>query len=164
MAVIHINRKTIVLSLVCLLGLFSQAQAATLISFTKDGKYGFKDTNGNVVIAPIYEKVTNFVNELAFVMVDGKWAVIDSDNNFITQPIFDEIHPFVEEAARVKVDDYWGFIDTDGAFIFEPIFDKAADFNSEGVAKVTVFSQEILVSIKGTILWSKNSVELETNE
>lgn len=56
-----------------------------------NGKWGFVDKEGNVVIENKYEMVTDF-NEYGFagVKLDGKWGVIEqSTHNIIQEPIYE---------------------------------------------------------------------------
>ena len=55
----------------------------------KDGKWGFIDKQGNIVIDYIYDKVTQ-INEYGFggIKQDGKWGVIDKEGNIIIEPTY----------------------------------------------------------------------------
>jgi len=37
------------------------------------GKYGFIDTNGNEIVAPVYDYASDFREGIAVVCKDGKW-------------------------------------------------------------------------------------------
>lgn len=53
------------------------------IAFEKDGKWGFVDTSGKVVIEPLYDEAKSFSNGLAAVCKDGKWGFINSSNEVV---------------------------------------------------------------------------------
>lgn len=55
----------------------------------KDGKYGFVDKKGNVVVDYIYDDATE-QNEYGFVAVkkDGKWGAIDKDGKVVVELIY----------------------------------------------------------------------------
>ncbi len=61
----------------------------TLFVSKKDGKYGFVDKDGKVIVEYIYDDVTK-QNEFGFAGIkkDGKWGSIDSDGNIIQSPIY----------------------------------------------------------------------------
>jgi translation initiation factor 6 (eIF-6) len=45
-----------------------------------NGKYGFIDTKGNLVIPPVYDDAWHFSEGLARVEINGKWGYIDKRN------------------------------------------------------------------------------------
>lgn len=55
-----------------------------------DGKWGFVDKNGNVVVECKYDIVTE-LNEYGFagILQDGKWGVIDSTGKVIVVPTYE---------------------------------------------------------------------------
>lgn len=62
----------------------------TLFSVEENGKWGFKNKNGDIIIDCIYDEVTEF-NEYGFAGInkDGKWGVIDTDKNIILEPTYE---------------------------------------------------------------------------
>lgn len=82
-----------------------------LFSVENNGKWGFKDKNGNIVIECVYDEVTEF-NQYGFAGInkDGKWGVIDANKNIILDPVyeFENINSkpfFIKEYYRV----YYGY-------------------------------------------------------
>lgn len=61
-----------------------------LLADEKDSKWGFIDRNGNVIVEPQYEQVTEF-NEYGFAGIkrDGKWGIINQDANIIVEPKYE---------------------------------------------------------------------------
>lgn len=61
-----------------------------LFALENNGKWGFKNSNGNIVINCIYDEVTEF-NEYGFAGIkkDNKWGVIDINSNIILEPIYE---------------------------------------------------------------------------
>lgn len=55
-----------------------------------DGKWGFVDKDGNLVVDNIYDMVTE-INEYGFagIRLDGKWGVINSNGEIIQEPIYE---------------------------------------------------------------------------
>ena len=62
---------------------------ATLFLSKKDGKYGFVDKDGNVVVAYIYDDATE-QNAFGFAGIkkDGKWGSIDKSGNVVQEPTY----------------------------------------------------------------------------
>ena len=61
-----------------------------LYASEKNGKWGFVDKNGNVVIEHIYEYVTELnSNGFAGIKLNGKWGVINSNGNIIVEPKYE---------------------------------------------------------------------------
>lgn len=55
-----------------------------LIAFQKNGKWGFVDTKGKVVVEPKYAKAKSFANNMAAVCNDtGSWGYINSDYKLV---------------------------------------------------------------------------------
>ncbi|HEC1792471.1 TPA: WG repeat-containing protein [Campylobacter lari] len=46
-----------------------------------NGKWGFIDKNGEIIINPIFDNVSNFKENLASVNLNGKWDFIDKNGN-----------------------------------------------------------------------------------
>lgn len=61
-----------------------------LFSIERNGKWGFKDKNGNIVIECIYDEVTEF-NQYGYAGIkkDDKWGVIDTNSNIILEPTYE---------------------------------------------------------------------------
>jgi len=155
-----------ILFLICLTIFFAsfvraqEKQLSDLFKIKVDGKYGFIDRNGNVVIQPQFQGVYDFSDGLAKIYVGGKFdtAYIDETGKIVIKPQFDIGSNFSEGFAWIgfnkdkteyKVGNLTlynsggshsfnydiGFIDKSGKFITKPIFSFAGDF-SEGLAFV----------------------------
>ena len=61
-----------------------------LYSKVQDGKWGFQDKSGNIVVECNYDMVTE-LNEYGFagIMLDGKWGVIDESGNVVLEPNYE---------------------------------------------------------------------------
>ena len=61
----------------------------SLLAYNKDGKWGFVDKNGNIVIEPQYDLVTE-LNQYGFAGIkkDNLWGVIDYTGKIIVSPIY----------------------------------------------------------------------------
>ena len=56
---------------------------------SQDGKWGFVDKSGNVVVDYIYDKATDLnVYGYAGILLDGKWGVVNSQGEVIVEPTY----------------------------------------------------------------------------
>ena len=101
-----------------------------LAKVEKDGKWGFIDKNGKVVIEPQFDDAGDFSEGFAQVKKDGKYGFIDKSGKVVIEPQFDNVEYFIEGFAQVEKDGKYGFIDKNGKVI-EPQFDEVGSF-SEG--------------------------------
>ena len=62
----------------------------TLFLSKKDGKYGFVDKDGNVVVEYNYDDATN-QNTFGYAGVkkDGKWGVVDREGKVVQEPTYE---------------------------------------------------------------------------
>lgn len=62
----------------------------TLFLSKKDGKFGYVDKSGKVIVDYIYDDATE-QNDYGYVAVkkDGKWGSIDNKGNIVQEPIYD---------------------------------------------------------------------------
>jgi hypothetical protein len=115
--------------------------------------YGFKDRNGQVVIAPQFQAGAfsdffgQFSEGLAAVeyfeagnrskrfFPAGKYGFIDKTGRLVVTPRFDGAEPFSQGLAAVRVDKKYGYIDKTGKWVVQPVFDSASSFH-EGAALV----------------------------
>ncbi len=61
----------------------------SLIAFSDNDKWGFKDKDGNIVVEPVYDIVTEF-NQFGFAGVkkDDLWGVIDEQGKIVVSPSY----------------------------------------------------------------------------
>lgn len=84
---------------------FSEGLAGVRIN----GRYGFIDANGKVVIAPQFEAIGPFTGDHAEVHIEGRSGAIDRTGRLVVPAQFDRLVPF-----------------TDGVFIARPLAPGAA--------------------------------------
>lgn len=71
-------------------GQFGDGLAAVKI----DGKYGYIDSNGIIVINPVFDLAGKFSNGLAEVFVGAKAGVVDVNGDYVVTPQFGRAIPF----------------------------------------------------------------------
>ena|SRR5215813_2989106 len=114
----------------------------------KDGKSGFIDSTGKVVIAPQFDSVSGFSEGLALVTRKGKKFFIDPSGRTVFEANFDIVGNFSEGVAVVNIGETriahiglidkpgkWGYIDKTGKLVIPMKFTHAEGF-SEGLAAI----------------------------
>lgn len=100
-----------------------------------NGKYGYVNKKGEIVIEARFDIAWPFEDNLAGVQIAGKWGFIDTTGKFIIEPQFDAITSFKDGVAVAKANNKWGFIDPLGKPFMKAKFNYAHNFN-EGFAPV----------------------------
>jgi hypothetical protein len=112
------------------------SQPKTLLVISKDGKYGFADLDGKVVIEPKFDEVQeDFSEGFAWVKLNDKYGFVNLKGQVAIPLKFDAAVAFSEELSAVKLNNGWGFINKNGEFVITPTFVMAQSF-SEGLAVV----------------------------
>src|SRR6266404_5185858 len=97
LARLHLNRF-IVMMIGCLFAFqlcFAQPQSGKeLFLIEKDGKSGFIDQSGKVVIAPQFDSVNGFSEGLALATRSGKKFFIDTSGSTVFEAQFDIVNNF----------------------------------------------------------------------
>lgn len=76
----------------------------------RNGKWGFIDTNGTVMIDFIFEDALSFGQHLAAVRIDGLWGYISIYGRIAIEPVFIEAKSFSGGSAPVLTQRGWQFI------------------------------------------------------
>src|SRR5205823_2953943 len=78
-----------------------------LFRVVKDGKVGYIDSTGRLVIPHQFDLTSNylwdFVEGVAPVQSGQHWGFIDPTGKFVIAPIFDWVEPFSEGRALVRL-------------------------------------------------------------
>jgi hypothetical protein len=78
------------------------------------GKYGYVDAAGKVVIAPRFDGADSFSEGLAVVLDSGRFGYIDSQGTFAIPPVYRHARAFRDGFAPVRFDGFWLTIDRGG--------------------------------------------------
>ena len=100
-------------------GSFSEGLAPVV----KDGKYGYIDKDGRVVIAPTYDTASDFTDGKAVVQLNDKYGVVDTEGRSVIAPQFDGMTPDGTRGYVVEVADRYGYCDPEGRLTVNPQFD-----------------------------------------
>jgi len=108
-----------------------------------NGKQGFIDSAGKIVIKPQFDAAMDFHEGFATVRDSKrKWGFIDVQGRWLVKPVFgDVVEGFSEGMASVRkggeLSGKWGYIDKTGKFNVSPRFTAGMPF-SDGLAAVAV--------------------------
>jgi len=67
-----------------------------------NGRFGAIDNQGKIRIAPQYEYIRPFENDVAVIKLNGKWGIIDKNESFVAQPYYDSISVFKNKICIVS--------------------------------------------------------------
>lgn len=119
---------------------YGQSTSATsqLRPIQQDGRWGYIDKTGKVVVTPQFVWAEEFSEGLAaFEDDEGKHGYVDETGKIVIEPKFDNWTDFSEGLAAVSMDFEWGYIDKTGRWVIAPRFAVGRPF-SDGLALVGV--------------------------
>ena len=118
---------------------FSERLAAVRMAVGDEYKYGYIDTTGKLVIAPLFDDALPFSSGLALVSIDQRLYYINPAGEMIIDIDPSAAHPFSETLAPVqnKEKTLWGCIDTTGKLVIDYRYNKVGFF-SQGIAAVRI--------------------------
>jgi hypothetical protein len=103
-----------------------------LYPIISNGKYGFMNAQGKLIIPALYNEVGPFQEGLAVVSKEELFGIIDKKNQVVVDFQFDEILEFVNNRAIVRKENKYGVIDRLGKRIFPLVFDDIS-LNESGI-------------------------------
>jgi hypothetical protein len=128
----------VALAFCCLANGQSTSRTPQLRPIQQDGKWGYIDSAGKIVVKPQFSWAEEFSEGLAaFESENGKHGYIDQTGKVVIEPKFDNWTEFSEGLAAVSVDFEWGYIDKTGKWAITPQFAVGRPF-SDGLALVAV--------------------------
>jgi hypothetical protein len=122
-----------------------------LLEVESDGKWGFIDIHGEVVIPIQFHRANGFAETLAAVEFSdekNQWGFIDRGGNMVIPPQFQDAQYFGEGLAPVEVEFKYGYIDKNGRIIIKPSFEMAYSF-SDGIGVVILKDKYGFIDSKG---------------
>ena len=125
---------------------------APLYSVGVDGKTGFIDRSGVMVIPPTFEEGGGvFTEGLASCRMGDKYGFIDHTGTVVIPAKYDDVQWFSEGYAPVTIRGRVGFVDRTGALIIQAEYDQARPF-SEGRAAVQIGWKWGFLDAAGTVV------------
>lgn len=112
-----------------------------------NGKWGFINAQGQLVVAPRYEAVKKFSEGLVPVCIrldhsydpegTGRWGYVDTKGRLVIPARFERAELFHNGFAPVQCDGKWGFINPKGTLVIPCRYDGVFPF-AEGRAPVNI--------------------------
>lgn len=120
----------------------------------KNGKWGFVDEDGRIVVEYRFNDARQFSEELAAVKKSEFWGYVDRSGDFVISPRFRDAKQFSEGRAAVLFPESRGYayIDRKGDVAIKPRFGIAHEF-SHGLAKVGVDGKYGYIDREGNWIW-----------
>ncbi len=113
------------------------SHAQTMIPYQKNKLWGYRSTNGNVIIKPRFVVAQDFLaSGIASVIDDNGWAYIDTLGNVLLRPFVFDNGPdyFHQGLARYVEDGKIGFFDETGSIIIPANYSFANPFQEDRAA------------------------------
>ena len=162
----YLNIKTKKLDIPAIYKFADEFTENGLALVAQNGKAGFIDTTGKVVVPLKFDILLRFSNfNLAGFKQDGKAGFINTKGDVVIQPKYDFVNNFGDNGlAAVYIGSKWGFINIKGEYVIEPIFDNLTTssedplvFNSNkhfvnDQIFVTIGAETFLINSKGEII------------
>ena len=127
---------------------------SALFRIKKEGKYGFIDHTGKIVIEAKYDFAANVIRDnLIYVSANGNYGFIDTNGKVVIEPRFKAALWFSEGLALVQNhEDEWGYIDHQGELKipFMKYDNQPWDF-AEGLACVKTGGKWGYIDAKGDL-------------
>ncbi|MCI0472893.1 MAG: WG repeat-containing protein, partial [Ignavibacteria bacterium] len=110
-------KRILLIGLVALLNIASAGNVSDsnpLFRIEADGKYGYIDTTGKIIIKPQFDNARDFYEGLAVVGIGQKWGYIDKTGMIVIESEYDYVYNFSEGLAIVELGEKYGAIDLTG--------------------------------------------------
>lgn len=120
--------KIILMICFILAGTAVQAQLTPFYSAAND-KYGYKDGEGKIAVAPQYDLAYPFTEGLAAVRLTGKYGYLNESGKEVVPPQYDFTWHFIGGFATVKLGDKFGIIDKTGKEVTPLIYEEANNYH-----------------------------------
>lgn len=116
-----------------------------------DGKFGYIDQSGKIIIKPQFDFSDDFQEGLALAVINHRFCYINTKGKKVIKPGFDFAKDFQEGLAAIKINGKFGYIDKRGEIIIKPQFDDTSGFQ-EGLAVVRIGKNEGYIDKSGKIV------------
>ena len=128
----------------------AEAFSESMAVVRKDGKYGYIDVSGRLVIPVKYQDAGSFSAGLAPVCLYGKYGYVDKSGEMVVPFKYSYAFPFSEGLAAVELNGKVAYIGPDGRTVIPYMLDSGKPFK-DGIAEVTVDGQTKYMDKVGNI-------------
>lgn len=115
-----------------------------------NGKFGYVDKEGKVIIPLKYDWADDFHDGYAQVKLKDKYGVIDKSDKKIIPIKYDDISDYSEGLFKVKLKNKFGFIDTSNKIVVPVKYDQASFFTN-GMAYIKLGNKYGYVDAQGNL-------------
>lgn len=98
------------------------------------GRYGYEDSQGNIVVPCKYEVVFPFYNGVGKVGMGNKYGMVNTEGKEMIPIKYDEITKWSDELFRVKSGNKYGLISNMGKIVVKPLYSFISRLNHAGKA------------------------------
>jgi len=123
--------------------------------FRENGRVGYKNDWGNIVIPAKYEDGGDFFEGMAAVELNNKWGYVSKQDKALIPFKFNNAGRFSEGMAAVEINGKWGFINTSGRLIIPCRYSWVGDFHNGLVLVETGFMKQGYVDKEGKEYWEE---------
>lgn len=131
-----------ILILLCLILKIGFLQAQSPIKIIQDGKVGYINQKGEMVIPPVFLNGYDFSNGLAAVRKDGLYGFIDKKGKWIIEPQYDYAYNFIKGLTIVYKNEKPIFINKKGEMILPPVYNSLFFIDNKRVVVSTTYSRK----------------------
>lgn len=128
----------------------AEAFSESMAVVRKDGRYGYIDVSGRLVIPVKYQDAGSFSAGLAPVCLYGKYGYVDKSGEMVVPFKYSYAFPFSEGLAAVELNGKVAYIGPDGKTVIPYMLDSGKPFK-DGIAEVTVDGQTKYMDKVGNI-------------
>lgn len=122
----------------------------------KEGRWGYIEPTGRVVIDFACDEARPFIDGIAAVRKHGLWGIIDTRGSLLVKPVYDEVcygeQWYSEKLIAVAKNGKWGFIDKNGGYVLEPSYKQVCLPFQQGAAVVETRMDSRFIDRQGKLL------------
>jgi len=117
----------------------------------KNGKWGYKNKNGEIAVNPKFDDVAPFFDGIAVFVSGDKWGAIDKKGDIVINPQYDTLSYDGNGLFIAKVGKKWGWVNKKGETVINPQFDATVGYCGGELAPVQMGSKWAYIDKKGLI-------------
>lgn len=104
-----------------------------LVGFLEQGKWGFMDSTGAVIISPRYNEIRRFQSDITGVRLENKWGFIDRKGKPVVDYQYDYVGQewFSDSTVEVRRNGWIGFVNEKGEEVIPCIYQNGWGFHPE---------------------------------
>lgn len=115
----------------------------------KNGKWGYINTDVEVVVPFKYDNISYFNEDRAAVMLNEKWGVVDKNGTEVIPLKYEDVTDFKNGKAYVALDKKWGIIKANGILLSPIKYDNLQPFGDYEITWVQLNNRFGLINLKG---------------